>query len=258
MAEIDEDLQAAVDNIHNALIECNSSIIGSLAGGGDFSRTAGRWVEYANQLLRLVPDYAAPRWLANACKEFGAQYSSRNHYQKLAEFTTARAPEIHQPILVGDAASLDVEDLFRSQSERFDLNGVFEGLVSRLAELIAADVIDNRIVHESLTRLHALFRRTKNGSFATVLMTMNFGRFFLQSFGGLLRANKYAKPIVESFEKEFSEASAIVQQAEAATKQEMIARLTNRARMELFLDSHPDLKTTVAGFLPPPSDQNDE
>ena len=79
---------------------------------------------------------------------------------------------------------------------------------------------------------------------------MNFGRFFLNSFGGLLRANKYAKPIVENFEKEFADASEIVQEAEEATKKEMISRLTNRARMELFLESNPDLQSTISGFLP--------
>jgi hypothetical protein len=84
---------------------------------------------------------------------------------------------------------------------------------------------------------------------------MNFGRFFLNSFGGLLRANKYAKPIVESFEKEFTEASAIVRQAEEATKKEMIARLTNPARMQLFLESNPELQSTISGYLPSPDDQ---
>jgi len=259
MAETTEDLQAAVDNIHNALIQCTMQIIGSLANQNNYATNAGRWIEYANQLQRLVPDYAAPAWLVKACSEFGLQYSpQQNHYGMLAEFTTTRAPEINQPIIVGEAASLDVENLFRIQSERFDLNGVFERLVSRLAELIAADVIDNRIVHESLTRLHALFRRTKNGSFATVLMTMNFGRFFLKSFGGLLRANKYAKPIVENFEKEFAEASDIVRQAEEATKREMISKLTNRARMHLFLESNPELQSTIAGFLPAPENEGDD
>jgi len=89
-------------------------------------------------------------------------------------------------------------------------------------------------------------------------MTMNFGRFFLKSFGGLLHANKYAKPIVENFEKEFAEASEIVQKAEEATKQEMIAQLTNAARIELFIESNPNMESTIAGFLPPPENAEDD
>jgi len=142
--------------------------------------------------------------------------------------------------------------MFTAQSERFDLNSIFEGLVSRLGELIVADVIDNRTVHEALTRLQALFRRSKNGSFATVLMTMNFGRFFMNCFGDVMRANKYAKLIIENFEKEFLQASESVQKAEDATKQEVIARLTNAARMQLFIESNPELGPKIAGFLPPP------
>lgn len=255
-----DDLQSAVDNIHNALIKCNRDIIESIANQQGVNFNVGaKWVEYANQLQRLVPEYAAPEWLSQACNKFGLEFVNNPNYRSgLAAFSAQKAPAIYRPILVGEAASLDVEDLFRSQAQRFDLNSVFEGLVSRLTELIAADVIDNRIVHESLTRLHALFRRNKNGSFAAVLLTMNFGRFFLNSFGGLLRANKYAKPIVENFEKEFAEASEIVQEAEEATKKEMISRLTNRARMELFLESNPELQSTISGFLPPLENQDEK
>ncbi len=259
MPETTEDLQVAVDNIHNALIQCTTEIVESLAKYSYSYSAAAQWIEYANQLRLLVPDYATPAWLDQACSDFGLRYASeQGHYQMVATFTTKRAPEINHPILVGEAASLNVEDLFTTQSKRFDLNAVFEHLVSRLAELIAADVIDNRIVHESLTRLHALFRRSRNSSFATVLLSMNFGCFFLNSFGGFLRANRYAKPIVESFEKEFAEASKVVQKAEDAMKKEMIARLTNSARMQLFLEAHPDLKSTVSGFLPPSEDQDDD
>ncbi len=81
---------------------------------------------------------------------------------------------------------------------------------------------------------------------------MNFGKFFIKSFGGILRANKYAKPIVDSFEEEFTKASEIVRQAEEATKREMVARLTNPERLELFLESNPDLQATISGYLPPP------
>jgi hypothetical protein len=255
-----DDLQNAVDNIHKALINCTNDIISGIANRAGVSETTGeQWVEYANQLKRLVPGYAAPAWLGQACKEFGLQFNGRDgHHQKIAQFACTQAPLIYQPILVGEAASLNVEDLFSAQSQRFDLNSVFEGLISRLAELIAADVIDNRLVHESLTRLHALFRRNKSGSFAAVLLTMNYGRFFLNSFGGLLRANKYAKPIVENFEKEFIEASRIVHEAEEATKQEMISRLTNKVRMQLFLESNPELQPTIAGFLPPIENQDGE
>lgn len=254
------DLQNAVDNIHNALIECNKTIIATLANQNHFEyKTGEQWVEYANQLQRLVPEYAAPEWLIQACSVLGLKFENSARYRSmLATFSTTNAPTIYQPILVGEAASLNVEDLFRCQAQRFDLNSVFEGLVSRLAELIAADVIDNRIVHESLTRLHALFRRNKKGSFAAVLLTMNYGRFFLNSFGGLLRTNKYAKPILENFEKEFAEASEIVQEAEEATKKEMISKLTNRARMELFLESNPELQSTISGYLPPIENQTEK
>jgi hypothetical protein len=247
------DLQTAIDSVHLALIKCNDEIIQSLADQRMYENEATRWIEYANQLRRLVPDYAVPNWLTLACSKFGARYNSRqNHYQNIAVFTTLKAPEINQPILVGEAASLNVEELFQEQADKVHLNEVFERLVEKLSELIALDVIDNRLVHESLTRLHALFRRNKHGSFAAVLLTMNFGRFFLDSFSGLIREIKFAKPIIESFEKEFAEASAIVQQAEEATKKEMIVRLTNPARMQLFIESNTQLQPTISSYLPSP------
>jgi hypothetical protein len=248
-----EDLQSAVDNIHRSLIEQSQAIVSALANQAEFRGFAFRWVEYANQLKRLAPDYALPGWLSDACSEFGAEFTNNARYASmLADFVTSRAPQISQPIMVGDAATLNLEQLFAEQSERFHLNQVFESLVSRLSELIAADVIDNRVIHDSLQRLNALFKRTKNGTLSTVLLTMNFGRFFLRSFGGVLKANKYAKPIIESFESEFSEASAIVQRAEEETKKDMILRLINSQRMDLFIEANPALRETVAGFLPAP------
>ena len=248
-----EDLQTAVDNVHLSLIDQTETIIDALSTRDDITRPGSRWVEYANQLLRLVPDYAMPNWLPAACSEFGTDlvHNTRT-LNSLARFVTREAPSIAKKIIVGDAAMLDLEQLFAEQSQRFDLNQVFENLVARLSELIAADVVDYRIVNDSLNRLNALFKRTRNGTLSTVLLTMNFGRFFLRSFGGVLKANKYTKPIIESFEKEFDEASKIVQQAEEETKKEMVQRLIQRQRMELFLEANPDLKDTVAGFLPAP------
>ena len=258
MEKTSEDLQAAVNQIQNAVIQCSDQMIKSLAYQSGYGSTASYWVEYANQLHRLVPDYARPSWLDDACREFGGSFNAREgHGEMLSRFVTSRAPEIRVPIEVGEGALLDVESLFESQYEFFDLNTVFEGLVKRLEELIAADIIDNRTVHEALTRLNALFRKSKRGTFATVMMTMNFGRFFLNSFGGVLKANKYAKSIVENFEIEFTEAAETVQRAEEATKREMVAKLTNQARLELFLESHPDLRPTVSGYLPAP-ESNEE
>ncbi len=232
------------------------AIIRALSRGNDYSDAGFKWVEYANQLKRLVPDYAIPTWLKDACKVFGVEFDLNKKYSELAIFVTARAPEIKVPILVGEAATLNLEKIFIDQSERFNLDQVFESLVSRLAELIAADVIENRLIDDSLKRLNALFRRTKHGSLATVLLTMNFGRFFLNSFGDVLKANKYAKPIIENFENEFAHASEVVQKAEEETKKEMISMLINSARMDLFLESNSELRETVSTFLPAPKSEN--
>jgi len=252
-----EDLQSAIDNIHNSLIGRTDSIISALSDSEKYSNLSTQWVEYANQLHRLVPDYAVPAWLREACGTFGAEYlNDQSNRTEMARFVTARTPEIQQPILVGEAATLNLEQLFADQSERFQLETVFENLVSQLSELISADVIDNRTVHDSLQRLNALFRRAKKGSLATVLLTMNFGRFFLKSFGDSLKANKYAKPFIENFETEFAEASETVQKAEEEAKKEMILKLINPARIDLFIESNPDLKDTIFGFLPAPRDED--
>ena len=253
-----EDLQSAVDNIHQSLIQRTDIIIKFLANRNPVGDQAYSWVEYANQLQRLVPDHAVPLWLSDACSLFGESFNNDiKNLNSMAIFVTVRAPEIKQAIMVGDAAMLNLEHLFKEQSERFHLDEIFENLVFRLSELIEADVIDNRVVHDSLKRLNVLFKRTKNGSLSTVLLTMNFGRFFLRSFGGVLKANKYAKPIIENFEEEFSEASNILQKAEEETKKEMVSRLISNQRMELFIESNPELKETVAGFLPSPREDEE-
>ena len=161
--EEQEDLQTAIENIHYSLIERTSEIIAALTGGGSIGEDATSWVEYANQLLRLVPQYAEPVWLIDACGRFGTTfYNDSEHRSDIAKFVTSRLPEIQKPIVIGEAATLDLDQLFNTQSERFELTSVFEKLVTLLSELIAADVIENRVVHDSLKRLNALFRRNKN------------------------------------------------------------------------------------------------
>lgn len=253
-----EDLQAAIENMHHSLIERMESIVGLLSSNTSIYEPGRQWIVDVNQLRRLVPEYAMPSWIEQVCGDFGTQLQNEgNAVRRFARFVSLNASEIKKPILVGEAASLHLEQLFAEQSDRFKLDDIFENLVSRLSELIAADVIDNRLVHDSLKRLNALFRRTKNGSLSTVLLTMNFGRFVMNSFGGVLKANKYAKPIIENFEAEFTEATEIVQKAEEETKREMVSRLINSQRMELFLESNPDLGETVSGYLPAPHKENE-
>jgi len=82
-----DDLQTAVDKVQAALIEQTTQIISSLATSGNYSNIAANWVEYANQLQRLVPDYAIPSWLTEACSEFGLKFTpEKRHYAKLAQF----------------------------------------------------------------------------------------------------------------------------------------------------------------------------
>lgn len=248
------DLQNAITQLQDALVCKTDLIIQLLASQTGIHGEMISWIGHANQLKLLVPQYAIPHWLSEGCEKFNMNSTGnlavRNNF---AVFVTYRAPEIRQPILIGDVAALNIEQLFVDQSTKYNLNDVFENLVGRLSDLIAADVIDNRLVNDSLSRLNALFRRSKNGSLSTVLLTMNFGRFFLRSFGGVLKANKYAKPIIESFEAEFAEASSIVQKAEEETKKEMVSRLINSQRMDLFIESNPGLRETIAGFLPAPN-----
>ena len=162
-------------------------------------------------------------------------------------------PKIEQPIFVGEAATLDLDSLFDEQRDRFQVPGLFDALISRLEEIIAADVIEHRTVQEAIQRLKAVLARNRRGSLASILLTMNYGRFVMNAFGGVLSANKYTKPIVESFTQEFQAANAAVDQATEATKREAIRRLTNPKRLEMFIEEQPEARAAIAGYLPEPS-----
>lgn len=66
-----------------------------------------------------------------------------------------------------------------------------------------------------------------------------------------MRANKYAKPFIENFEKEFADASKVVEKAENAMQKEVVAQLTNANRIQLFIESNPSVEPVITGFLPP-------
>lgn len=254
----DDELQAAIDSVHSAVLHEAEAVINSLALRQALAPESSRFVEYCNQLSRLVPDYAAPRWLKFTCESFGSQYT-QNHSndQKLSVFLTANHHLIQVPILIGEAA-LDLDRVFDEKREQFGVPELFETLVKQLEELIVEDVIEHRTVAEAIQRLKAVLAKNRNGSLAAVLLSMNYGQFVLDSFRGVLSANKYTKPFVESFAQQFAQAREAVDQAKQATEQETIRVLTHLKRLELFMDEHPEVKPTVAGYLPPPKDADAE
>lgn len=257
MAKSQEDLEAAIESVRLELTDTNKHIISTLTKTMmSVDGLVKTWLLEHDHLQCLVPEHARPAWMVDARKQFSKTIESQRTVADVSLFIVERAGEMSKSIIL-DGAELDLERHFDQQRDTFGLPELFEALVEKLGQLIEADVIDNRTVQEALERLQALFKRNKRGSFAAVLLTMNYGRFFVNSFSGFLKANKYAKPIVESFETEFKTANDAFQKADEATKKATVAQLTNLRRLELFTDEHPQLGPTIAGYLPAPTEDDE-
>lgn len=250
-----QDLQAAINEVHAAAANEAEVIVSGLVDGGVPRENMRRFIEIIVQLRRLIPDEAVPMWLIECSDRFGPQFEDRksDEAKSLSKFISRRMPEIMQPIFVGEAASLTLDAMFEAERDRFEVTQHFDKLVSELEKLIAEDMILDRTVQDAIQQLKAVLARNRHGSMASILLTMNYGQFVLNAFEGILSANKYTKPIIESFRAEFEKTKSAVGHATEATNQAVIRRLVNERRLELFLESHPQARDAVAGHLSCPS-----
>jgi len=204
-------------------------------------------------LFKLLPDISKPHWLTALLKQFrGKELSTRyneNHAAAFVAFILSNIHDMEAPILSPDEVSYDFDRAFDEVREKQDIPATFESLVAKLEEIIAADLIDSRVVQEALERLMALLTRNKHGSLTSILVSLHYGRFAIKAFAGALSANKYLKPMVDASKEEFAAAEAKVQMAEATLKEEAIRRLTHEERLIAYLAQNGADASAVAGYL---------
>ena len=244
--------------MHRHIVGRASTIIRKLIAHNDYDADAAdELMLYAAQLDRLVPEVSKPSWLSEILRTFdGKRLSPRYQTNSAAEFASfiiSNQRNIESPILTPDEVNFDFDLAFDQVRESVDISTTFETLVTKLEEIIAADLIDSRVVQQALERLTALFRRNKHGSLASILVSMHYGRFALKAFSGALAANKYLKPMVDAFKQEFAVAEAKIEKAEATLKEEAVRRLTNEARLIAYLNQIGEDPTSIAGYLGAPT-----
>jgi hypothetical protein len=246
----DEELQSAIDSVRSAVVEQATGVINSLAIHQDLFPESSRFVEYCNQLRRLLPQYAIPNWLKEACETFGAAYlRSPDNNQILCRFILSHFHRMQVPILIGEAA-FDLDSVFDERRDKAGIPDLFDNLVEQLTQIIAQDVIEHRTVAEAIQRLKSVLAKNRRGSLAAILLSVNYGQFVLDSFRGVLSANKYTKPFIDTLTSEFAKAKDAVNTAKQSTEQETIRVLTHLKRLELFMEQFPEVEPVVAGYLP--------
>ena len=251
---MDENLKASIEKVHLHIVRCAHTIVNTLINNRNFnSNAANELMIYASQLFKLLPDVSRPEWLATLLANFdGKQLSqgfSENHASEFAAFILSNIPDMEAPILTPDEVNYDFDRAFDDVREAQEIPATFDNLIAKLEQLIAADLIDSRVVQQALERLMALLKRNKHGSLTSILVSLHYGRFALKAFGGALTANKYLKPMLEAFKEAFAEAEAKVQKAEAVLKEEAIRRLTNEERLKAYLAQNAADASSVAGYL---------
>jgi hypothetical protein len=230
-----------------SIIECQIEI-------GQFSeKQTHELLLYSSQLLKLLPAVSVPQWLHDLDTQFSGLTITRGHTDNRASafglFLMSRLSEIESPLLSPDEVQYDFDVAFAKIRDQNEIPEEFDRLVSRLEEIIAADLIDSRIVQDSLERMKVLLRRNRKGSLASILVSIHYSRFALKTFGGVLSANKYLKPMIDAFKEEFAIAESKVRDAQELLKRESVVKLTNQSRLSDFLDQNYVRRDTIAGFI---------
>ncbi|MBX3423825.1 MAG: hypothetical protein KF752_19895 [Pirellulaceae bacterium] len=251
---MDANLRNSVDEVHRHIVDCANTIVNTLVQDHRLSAgTANELMLYASQLYKLLPDASRPSWLTTLLQQFQGEQLASNHNHnystEFASFLLSNMRHVEAPILSPDEANYDFDLVFDEVRDAQDIAATFDSLVAKLEQIIAADLIDSRVVQQALERLMALLKRNKHGSLTSILVSLHYGRFALKAFGGALAANKYLKPMVEAFKEEFAIAESKVQAAEATLKEEAIRRLTNEDRLMAYIEQSGGDTTVIAGYL---------
>lgn len=251
---MDPNLQNSITETHEAIKQFANEVMASLISSKNHfdAKSASQMVLYGDQLTRLLPEESMPEWLSIMNHQFArANLSPGSPASKsdlFSKFIGQHLPEIMKPILTPDDVNYNFDRVFDQVREAEEIPATFENLVSKLEEIIAADLVDSRVVQQALERLAALMNRNKHGSLTSILVSLHYGRFVMKAFGGALSANKYLKPMVEAFKEEFAEAEAKVQRAEETIKEEAIRRLTHEERLMAYLEQNGGVDT-IAGLI---------
>jgi len=251
---MDPSLLKSIDEVHQHIIECAHKILSTLIDANHLDSSLGKeMLLYAKQLLKLLPEVSCPEWLREILNKFDGkeirQNVGGNCSAEFVSFLLLNFNAIELRILTPDQLNYDFDRVFDDVREAEGIPEVFDRLVEMLERIIAADLIDSRVVQEALERLMALFNRNKHGSLTSILVSLHYGRFALKAFGGALAANKYLKPMLDAFKEEFSIAETKIIRAEDTLKEEAIRRLTNRERLDAYLEKNDDAASSVAGYL---------
>ncbi len=251
---MDAHLRNSVDEVHRHIIACAHKLVRTLIDHKTYDQAQARELMiYAPQLFRLLPDASKPSWLTRLLEQFqNSKLSAHWADGKAPDFTSfllSNMRDIEAPILAPDEVNYNFDIAFDKVREAQDIPATFDSLVAKLEKIIAADLIDSRVVQQSLKRLMALLKRNKHGSLTSILVSVHYGRFALKAFGGALAANKYLKPMVDAFKEEFAIAESKVEAAEATLKKEAIRRLTNQKRLMEYIQGSGGDTTAIAGYL---------
>ncbi|WP_436716569.1 hypothetical protein U8335_03915 [Roseiconus lacunae] len=250
---MDSVLKDVIDDVHQHVVETSHKIVRVLVAEQYLdTKAAGEFLLFSNQLFRLTPASAHPLWLTQTLDFSTENFIGGLKSAEVADFALFLLSNIHKiesPILSTDELRYDFDHAFDEAREAVDLSSTFEKLIERLEEIIAADVIDSRVVQQTLERLKALLKRNKHGSLTSILVSLHYGRFAIKAFEGVLSANKHLKPVVTAFKEEFSIAEEKVRDAEARLKKAAVERLTNEDRLRRFFVENRLDSSTVQGYL---------
>ena len=184
---MDRTLKESIDSVHRAIADLSEKIIGSLIQSRAFSSNdVKELIIFTTQLRSLLPEESVPEWLPEILNfkgsELNVQYKN-NRADDFSNFLLSNLNRIKAPILTPDEVNYDFDLAFEKVREAADIPDTFDKLVGKLEEIIAMDVIDNRVVQQAIERLIALLNRNKHGSLTSILVSMHYGRFALKALG---------------------------------------------------------------------------
>lgn len=251
---MDEILKSSIDEVHSHVVKCADQIVNTLVEDRRIDGAHSKeFILFCKQLLKLVPTVSQPPWLHEVIKKFDRKQIATNYNPNIApafaKFLLLNFNEIRKPILTPNEIDFDFDLAFEQARDKQAIPRIFESLVVKLEKIIAADVIDSRVVQQALERLKTLLKRNKRGSLTSILVSIHYGRFVMKAFTGTLSASKHLKPMVDAFKEEFEEAETKVQNAETTLKEQAVRRLVNEERLKAYLEGTSEGTNSVAGYI---------
>ena len=232
-----ETYQQALNQVFNDLRGELIRLLKSLGGSNvdQATKSHEKLVSHVHDLIRIIPSDNQPQWLLGLRDQLKRvtpksdpgtlNVQLAEHYGRVAPISVVDFEEDQSDV------DYDFDAIFAELRQQSNITSLFDSMVDSITDMIANDQIDNTYALDALTKLQALVKANRDGSFSSYRAILSTMDFYKRSLWRYAEGNKHLKPFLETFDEMHEEMNLLQDQFQrAATRRVISDKTLNRLR----------------------------